>query len=268
MSTASGTAARTRATSSSRRAPIRGGVLLLALDRSLHRDGEGGDAGHVEGAGADVALLAAAVQQRRAGDVPAEQQGADADRAAQLVAGDGQRGGAAGGEVDRDLPDRLDGVGVERHAVPAASAASSATGWTVPTSLFAHMTVTRAISSPCAASSAASAAGWIRPSSSTGSQLTVGALVRGQPVHGVEHRVVLDRAGQHPGAPGVGRPRGPEDALDSQVVASVPPPVKMTSDGRAPRAAAMRSRASSTSRGHTGRRRAARRRCRPGARWP
>ena len=49
----------------------RGAPRVLAADG--HRDGrrEADDAGHVEGAGADVALLAAAVQQRGAGDVAA-----------------------------------------------------------------------------------------------------------------------------------------------------------------------------------------------------
>ena len=40
------------------------GVLGLGLDRVLDRGREPGDRGHVEGAAADVALLAAAVQQR------------------------------------------------------------------------------------------------------------------------------------------------------------------------------------------------------------
>ncbi len=42
-----------------------GGVLALVLDRVLDRGGEAGDRRGVEGAAADVALLAAAVQQRR-----------------------------------------------------------------------------------------------------------------------------------------------------------------------------------------------------------
>ena len=42
-----------------------GGVLVLVLDRRLDGGGEAGDRGDVEGAAADVALLAAAVHQRR-----------------------------------------------------------------------------------------------------------------------------------------------------------------------------------------------------------
>ena len=118
LSTASGTAARTRADQLvAQRADAVAANSCWPFTADLDGDGERDDAGHVQGAGADVALLPAAVQQRRAGDVPAEQQRADADRAAELVPGDGQRGRAGGGEVDRHLTDRLDRVGVERHAV-------------------------------------------------------------------------------------------------------------------------------------------------------
>ena len=51
-----------------------------------------------------------------------------------------------------------------------ASAASSAIGCTTPTSLFAHITVTRATPSGSAPMASASAAGWSTPDSSTGSQ--------------------------------------------------------------------------------------------------
>ena len=48
--------------------------------------------------------------------VAAQQQRAGAHRAAELVPGHRQRVGAAGGEVDRHLADRLHRVGVERDA--------------------------------------------------------------------------------------------------------------------------------------------------------
>lgn len=54
----------------------------------------------------------------------------------------------------------------------AATAASSAIGSMVPTSLFAHMTLTSATSSACAASSARSALTDTTPSASTGSHVT------------------------------------------------------------------------------------------------
>ena len=101
-----------------------------------------------------------------------------------------------------------------------ATAASSATGWTVPTSLFAHITLTSATlsgSRSIAARSDVRAAA--RPVASTGSQLDLGALVLGQPLHGVEHRVVLDRRGQHPPPrPRVRRAARPVQALDREVV--------------------------------------------------
>jgi hypothetical protein len=95
-----------------------GRVLLLVLDRGLHRHRERDHSGGVQGARPDVTLLTAAVQQRGAGHVAAEQQRADADRTAELVAGQGQCRRAAGGEVDRYGTHGLDRVGVERDARP------------------------------------------------------------------------------------------------------------------------------------------------------
>jgi hypothetical protein len=60
----------------------------------------------------------------------------------------------------------------------AASAASSATGCTVPTSLLAHMPVMTAISSPWRSSSSLNASTETRPAASTGSQLTCAPSVR------------------------------------------------------------------------------------------
>src|SRR5262249_10160219 len=91
-------------------------VLRLTFDTRLDSGGESHDAGYVQGAGAYVTLLPPAVQYGYAGHVPAEQQGAHPDRAAELVPRHGQRGGTGGGEVDRYLPDRLDGIGVVGHA--------------------------------------------------------------------------------------------------------------------------------------------------------
>ena len=59
----------------------------------------------------------AALQQRHNGGLPAQQQDPVAGRPADLVPGDGQRVGAAGGEIERELAERLDGVGVKRDAV-------------------------------------------------------------------------------------------------------------------------------------------------------
>src|SRR5690606_23100212 len=58
-------------------------------------------------------------------------------------------------------------------AYRAASSAISATGWTVPTSLLAHITLTRATRSPYRSSSVASASTSTLPSRSTGSHVTL-----------------------------------------------------------------------------------------------
>jgi hypothetical protein len=77
--------------------------------------GEADDGRDVEGAGADVALLAAAVQQRHALRVAPQQQRTGAHRAAELVPGQREGVDTAGGEVDRHLADGLHRVGVQRH---------------------------------------------------------------------------------------------------------------------------------------------------------
>ena len=104
--------------------------------------GQAGDRRRVEGAGADVALLAAAVQ--RAGRERAPRRSTSAPTptgAAELVAGEREGVTPMPAKSTGSVPDGLHGVGVERHAVLARqSAATSATGWTVPTSLLAHIT--------------------------------------------------------------------------------------------------------------------------------
>lgn len=62
-----------------------------------------------------MAFLAAAVQDGHRGVLPAEQQRADAVGAADLVAGNGHGGEPGGGEVDRELTESLDRVGMQRH---------------------------------------------------------------------------------------------------------------------------------------------------------
>ncbi len=62
-----------------------------------------------------MALLAAAVQHGHGGVLAAEQQRADAVRAADLVPGHGHRGEPGGGEVDLQLSERLHRVGMQRH---------------------------------------------------------------------------------------------------------------------------------------------------------
>lgn len=72
-----------------------GGEVLAPLGGEDGGDREGRDGGHVQGAGADVPLLAASVQDGYGALVAAEQQRADAVGAADLVAADRHGGEAA-----------------------------------------------------------------------------------------------------------------------------------------------------------------------------
>ena len=90
-----------------------------------------------------------------------------------------------------------------------ASAASSAIGCTAPTSLLAHITVTRATASGSAADGLGQRGGLEHPGLVHRQPVLLGVLVPGQPVHRVQHRVVLDRGGQHPAGRGVGASAGP-----------------------------------------------------------
>ena len=115
---ASGTTSMTRRTRSSRRAADPRGVLGLLLDRELDGGREAGDRRRVDGAAADVALLAAAVHQRRS----ARARGARASAPTpygppSLCAVRVSASTPVVGEVDRHRADRLDGVGVHRDAV-------------------------------------------------------------------------------------------------------------------------------------------------------
>ena len=196
------------------------GELGLPLHRHLDRDRERGDPGHVQGAGAHVALLPAAVQQRRAGDVAAEQQRADAGRPAELVPG---RRSARRHRWRRSppAPDRPPGSRrcgtaprARRPARPARRPAAR-----VPTSLLAHIAVTSAISSPCSASSSRTASRSTRP-----------CRVDRQPGHLRRPRLAepatasstawcSTATASDPAARGRRRPAGPVDALDREVVA-------------------------------------------------
>ena len=137
----------------------------------------------------------------------AQQQRACAVRAAELVAGDGERVRAAGGEVDRQDPDGLHGVGVQRHPVLVGDLGELATGLTVPTSLLAHITDDhRRTLRVVRASAARRAAGCTRPVPVDGQRDDSRALVLGEPLGRLQHGVVLDLGDQH-AACGAGRPR-------------------------------------------------------------
>ena len=205
------------------------------------------DAGRVEGAAAHLALLAAAV-------------------------GDGARAGRRGGPAGRRRPTGppiLWALTVIRSAplsskrtgrwatactasvwngtpCSRATAASSATGCTVPTSLLAHMTLAtatppgaerlaQAVDADVAAAVGLEPADRARPRASarysTGSSTAWCSMPLATTPRRARGRLAR-RASQAP--------------LTARLSDSVPPEVKTTSDGRAPSAAPIRSRASST----------------------
>ncbi len=215
-----GTTSSTRRTRSSRSPASRSARSALPLAGHLGGGGEPDDGRGVEGAGADVALLPAAVQHRHQVDwLRPSTSSADPERSADLVTGHGHRVQTAGGEVDRQLPEGLHGVGVERHAVaPRATAASSPTGCTVPTSLFAHMTVTSATEPGPRRSRPRASDGCTRPAASTGSHSTTAPSCSASQSDGVHHGVVLDGAGQDAATSRVLAAALPEQALDREVV--------------------------------------------------
>ena len=136
----------------------------------------------------------------------------------------------------------------EWTGIPCARAAAtiSATGWTLPTSLLAHMTVIKATAAGSASISRCTASTGTTPSASTGSQ-TASA-----PSCFSSHSTVSSTAWCSTGEHRIRRRRGSASCraqyspLTARLSASVPPEVKITSDGWAPVAAAMVSRASST----------------------
>ena len=114
----------------------------------------------------------------------------------------------------------------------------------MPISLLAHMTLTRATSVP-SPSASASAAGVIRPLRSTGSQVISAASCL------ASHSTLSRTAWCSIGLVTIRRRCGSASRraqnmpLTARLSLSVPPPVNRTSDGRAPSAAARRSRACS-----------------------
>ena len=127
-----------------------------------------------------------------------------------------------------------------------ATAASSATGCTVPTSLFAHITLTTATWPAARETAARSASGHTAPSTSTPSQTGSAPCVSSS--QRTESRTawcsteVVSTCRREPSWRAQYRP------LTARLSASVPPLVKTTSLGRAPNTSASCSRDSSTTR--------------------
>ena len=189
-----GTSARTPASSRSRSAATRARVPGAALDGDRGRGGQPDRAGHVQRAGTDVALLAAAVQQRLARDVAAQQQRAGADRAAELVRRSSsarrRRWRRSRPAACRPPAPRRCGTARRTRARPrrAPRPAGRCRPRCWPTSR-----VTSAVASGRSASAARSASGCDPAECVDRQPDDLGALVRDQPLDGVEHGVVLDR---------------------------------------------------------------------------
>ena len=83
----------------------------------------------------------------------------------------------------------------------AARATTSSTGWSVPTSLLAHITEIRRDALGVALDGVAQGLHVEAPVAVDGQQLELGTLALGEPVQRVEHGVVLDRSGQDAAAP-------------------------------------------------------------------
>ena len=130
-----------------------------------------------------------------------------------------------------------------------ATAASSAIGCTVPTSLFAHITVTSATDAGVGGDGGLAASrGATRPAASTGSHSTARPRARPATARGSRTAWCSTALARMRRRAGSSARRAQNRPLTARLSASVPPPVKTTSLGRAPSAAASVSRASSTSR--------------------
>ncbi len=192
--------------------------LGLPGDRDVDRGGERGDQRDAERAGAQVALLAAAVQQRGRVELAADQQRADADGAAELVRRDRHGVELAGAEVEGHVAGRLHGVAVHRDVVLTGDPYDVGDGLDR-----AHLVVgphrrddrdRRRVALDAGPQLVdQDAAGGV-----DGRHVDLGALVLGQPGHRVEQRMVLDRAEDDAAAGRVLGAARPVEALDRQVV--------------------------------------------------
>ena len=194
------------------------GELGLARDGGLAGHGEPGDRGRVDRAGADVALLAAAVQQRGRLQLPAYDERTDAVGTADLVTGHRHRvdartrrsrGAAGRAPARRRCAPGCRGRGRSRRP--------RATGCTVPTSLLAHITVTSATLSGSDSTAARNASMSRRPRRSTSTSSTLAPSLASHISGSSTAWCSIGRAQDaHP--PRVLRAPRPEQALDREVV--------------------------------------------------
>ena len=123
-------------------------------------------------------------------------QRADADRAADLVPGDGHGVQPGSLEVHRQEPKAWTASEWTGIAAPGRRSTISATGWTLPTSLLAHITVTKAIEAGSRDSSRRTAGQGDDAVRVHRQPDRLGALVPLEPFDGVQHGMVLDGGAQ------------------------------------------------------------------------
>ncbi len=163
-------------------------------------------------------LLAAAVQHGYGGVGAAEQQRADAERAADLVRADGHGGQSRPGEVDLHLTEGLHRVRVHRHIELTGHGCQfthrhDGADLVVGPHHGDHRDIVGVARDRLAQHVRVDAAVGV-----DGEVFDGRTLVFGEPVDGVEHGMVLDGTGEYAGAPGVGVAAGPVEALHGEVV--------------------------------------------------
>ena len=180
---------------------------LAAREAQRRREPHGrGDVGR---AGASTALLAAADDERRERHLASDAQRADADRAAELVRADRDevRTLCARGRGRATAPPRPRRCGPPRRGRPRGRASlSAATGWTVPTSLFATMTETR--SRPRRGARRRRGRGRLAGRRAASPPRRAPSRSRLEATRGVEDGVVLDRRDREAGGPPASRTVG------------------------------------------------------------
>ena len=196
-----------------------GGVLGLVLDRQLDRGREPGDRRGVDGAAADVALLAAAVHQR--GD--ARPRGVRRARRRRTGRRPCARSASARRRRRRRSRPGPRRPPARRRCAPGcrarpAIATTSAIGWRVPTSLLAHITETSATSSGSRSTASRSASRSRRPCRSTGSSSTSAPSRSPSQCSGSSTAWCSTARGEDPDAARVGVAARPVDALEREVV--------------------------------------------------
>ncbi len=196
--------------------PLGGGLLLTG--RRRHRRGEPGDRRRVHGPGANLALLAAAVQDRHQLGLAADEQRARAHGPAELVAGQAQRVQPAVAEVDRDGAHGLHRVGVHRDAVVPGGRDHGPhrleRAYLVVRPHHAHQRDRLRV----AGDRAGQRVDVHPPLGVDRQQFDLGALGLAEPLDRVQHGVVLDRGHEHPHPARICGPARPEQPLEGEVV--------------------------------------------------